>query len=82
MEKENFEVAVSLMTHHIKDKRASSEELKESLNILHTIFFMRDQIELGIKREGIDYISTDDFNRVHRCIDANKVKLFKIIASL
>ncbi len=82
MEKENFEVAVSLMTHHIKDKRASSEELKESLNILHTIFFMRDQIELGIKREGIDYISTDDFHRVHRCIDANKVKLFKIIASI
>lgn len=82
MEKQQFEVSMSLIMHHIKDKRASSEELKEVLDILHTIFFMRDQIELGIKREGIDYIGTDDFHRVHRCIDANKVKLFKIIASI
>jgi hypothetical protein len=82
MEKENFEVVTSLMTHHIKGNRANAEELKVALDILHTIFFMREQIEVGIKREGISYIGSDDFHVVCRTIDANKVKLIKIIASI
>ena len=83
MEKEKLEVIMSLMTHHIKGNRANAEELMEALDILHTIFFMREQIEVGKNRDGIlNYIGSDEFHQVHACIDASKVRLFKIIASI
>ena len=82
MEKQHFEVVMSLMTFHIKDNNANAEELKESLDVLNTIFFMREQIDKGIKRKDISYIGSDDFHVVCRTIDASKVKLMKIIASI
>lgn len=83
MEKEQFEVVMSLMTHHIKDNKRDSDELKQALDILHTIFFMLEQIEVGKKMCGIlNYVGSDEFHRVHACIDSNKLRLFKIIANL
>lgn len=83
MEKQQFEVVMSLMAHHINDNRRDSQELKDALDILHTIFFMLEQIEVGKKREGVlNYVGSDEFHRVHACIDAHKLRLFKIIASL
>jgi hypothetical protein len=83
MEKQNYEVVMSLMAYHIKDNKRDSRELKEALDILHTIFFMLEQIDVGIKRDGaLNYIGSDEFHQVHSCIDVKKLKLFKIIASL
>ena len=83
MENQHFEVVMSLMTHHIKGNKRDSQQLKDALDILHTIFFMLEQIEVGKKREGLlNYIGSDEFQRIHACIDSNKLKLFKIISSL
>jgi len=74
---------MSLMAHHIKDNKRDSDELKEALDKLHTIFFMLEQIEVGKKREGVlKYVGSDEFHQVHACIDSSKLRLFKIIASL
>lgn len=83
MEKQNYEVVMSLMAHHIKDNKRDSDELKQALDILHTIFFMLEQIEVGKNRDGVlNYIGSDEFQRVHACIDSSKLRLFKIIANL
>lgn len=83
MEKQQFEVSMSLMAHHINDNRRDSQELKEALDILHTIFFMLEQIDVGKKSEGIlNYVGSDEFHKIHACIDSSKLRLFKIIASL
>lgn len=83
MEKKNYEVVMSLMAFHMKDNKRNSNELKQALDILHTIFFMLEQIEEGKKRDGIfNYVGSDEFHRVHACIDSSKLRLFQIIASL
>lgn len=83
MEKQNYEVVMSLMAFHMKDNKRNSDELKQALDIIHTIFFMLEQIEVGKNREGVlNYIASDEFQRVRACIDSSKLKLFKIIATI
>lgn len=79
---ENYEVILSLLGHHIRNKEAYSDDLKQALSSLNTIFFMEEQIKKHIKQVGIDYIKSEDFQRTKSCIDSNKVNLIKIISSL
>lgn len=77
------ETLTSLLNSHINNNRAKSNELKEAIDTLSTLFFLEEQKARAIREQGvIQYVKTDGFQSMCASIDHNKVKLIKLISSL
>ena len=76
------ETTLSLLRMHIDGDKVKSAELTEALSLLHSISLFEQNIAERIELLGPSYIGSEDFHDLNRLIDSNKVRLFKIIASL
>lgn len=79
----SFQVNLKNIEHHVNFDRAKSEELKEAVERLQTLFFMKYMSEKQKEQMGlIAYLDSPEFTNDARVLDSMKLNLIQLITKI
>lgn len=71
---------LSLIENHLENGKYK-EQLEKTIHMVQILFFLKEQLQEHIKSD-FNYIGTEEYHKLHNCIDHNTIKLIKEISNL